>query len=225
MGGQWNATYTVEPGVHVAKFYTDLTTGSNPNIDGAAAWNNGYYHDFYLPTDTNYLAFEPYFTNIVSGKVQLENWTTPMTARPVVFSLYDVWSNTHMLTWNDTILGSDGSFTKNTYETRLYPRLFALVAKPKGGLARKVTFDGNHTTGLNFVCENGDITGDNYVGTDDYLILNDYFDWNSTDAGWNTVGPNGFAPVDADLNGNGAVTTDDYLIVNANFDKFGDSYP
>ena len=222
--GVLHATYVVEPGVHVLKFYSDMTTGSSPNIDGSVTWDNKYFKTFGVPTDTNYVVFEPYHTSKVAGKVQLENWTKPMSARQTVFSLYDIWGNSHMVTWSDSILGADGSFSKNVAPLLLFQRPYALIAKPKGGLAKRVDFVGDQATGLNFVCENGDITGDNYIGTDDYLVLNDYFDWNSGDAGWSTVGPNGFAPVDADLNGNNAVTTDDYLILNANFDKAGDTF-
>lgn len=60
---------------------------------------------------------------------------------------------------------------------------------------------------------NGDCNGDNYIGTDDYLILNDAFDTSLGDAGFDSR---------ADLNGDGYVGTDDYLILNENFDLSGD---
>lgn len=71
--------------------------------------------------------------------------------------------------------------------------------------------DGNVV--YHFSLLNGDCNGDNYIGTDDYLILNAAFD--------TSVGDAGFDPR-ADLNGDGYVGTDDYLILNENFDKSGD---
>lgn len=59
----------------------------------------------------------------------------------------------------------------------------------------------------------GDLNGDNYIGSDDYLILNNTFD--------KGVGDSGYDPR-ADINGDDYVGTDDYLILNQNFDKTGD---
>ena len=59
----------------------------------------------------------------------------------------------------------------------------------------------------------GDLNGDNYIGSDDYLILNNSFD--------KAVGDPGYDPR-ADINGDEYVGTDDYLIINQNFDKTGD---
>lgn len=64
-----------------------------------------------------------------------------------------------------------------------------------------------------FSLKNGDCNGDNYVGTDDYLILNAAFD---TSLGDPTYHPR------ADLNGDEYVGTDDYLILNTNFDLSGE---
>lgn len=60
---------------------------------------------------------------------------------------------------------------------------------------------------------NGDVNGDDYIGTDDYLLLNIAFDSSTGDAKFN---PN------ADLTGDGYIGTDDYLVINANFDTHGD---
>ena len=60
---------------------------------------------------------------------------------------------------------------------------------------------------------NGDVTEDNYVGTNDYLRINNAFDRFYGDAGYD---------FNADLNGDSYVGTDDYLILNANFDLTGD---
>jgi len=63
---------------------------------------------------------------------------------------------------------------------------------------------------------NGDINGDNYIGTNDYLRLNSSFDRSMGESGFDT---------DADLNGDSYVGTDDYLILNQNFDLSGDELP
>lgn len=59
---------------------------------------------------------------------------------------------------------------------------------------------------------NGDCDGSNYVGTDDYLILNQAFDTSLGEAGFDAR---------ADLDGSESVGTDDYLILNKNFDTGG----
>lgn len=60
---------------------------------------------------------------------------------------------------------------------------------------------------------NGDIDGDNYVGTDDYLLLSAAFDSKPNDADWLAA---------ADLDGDDYVGTNDYLILSHAFDTYGD---
>ncbi len=67
----------------------------------------------------------------------------------------------------------------------------------------------------------GDVDEDNEITIFDYIILSEYFDRDSSQAGWNTVGANGFAPSDADLDGDGAVTIFDYLLISENFGLTG----
>lgn len=64
-----------------------------------------------------------------------------------------------------------------------------------------------------FSLKNGDCDGNNFIGTDDYLILNGAFDLSIGDAGYDSR---------ADLNGDHYVGTDDYLILNGNFDESGE---
>lgn len=59
----------------------------------------------------------------------------------------------------------------------------------------------------------GDINQDNYIGTDDYLVLNASFDSTEADPEFDAR---------ADLTGDKYVGTDDYLILNSNFDTPGD---
>lgn len=65
---------------------------------------------------------------------------------------------------------------------------------------------------LNLTLLNGDCDGNNYVSTDDYLILNTAFDEHSGDPKFD---------VRADLNRDGYIGTDDYLLINKNFDLSG----
>lgn len=65
----------------------------------------------------------------------------------------------------------------------------------------------------NFSLLNGDCDGDNYVSTDDYLILSNAFDTIVGDELYDERG---------DLDGTGYVNTDDYLILSDNFDIYGD---
>lgn len=60
---------------------------------------------------------------------------------------------------------------------------------------------------------NGDADGDNYIGSDDYLLLNMAFDTVFGDIRYN---------LNVDFNGDGYIGTDDYLILSRNFDKQGD---
>ncbi|MEI7985847.1 MAG: S8 family serine peptidase [Armatimonadota bacterium] len=61
---------------------------------------------------------------------------------------------------------------------------------------------------------NGDINGDNVIGTADFNLLRTAFGSNSSSANWN---PN------ADLNGDGVVGTADFNILRTNFGQIGDN--
>ncbi len=98
--------------------------------------------------------------------------------------------------------------------------------KGKHWLAKKYTnvnLNSGGISGLTFSLLNGDIDGDNTITVFDYSVLSDYFDRNSSQAGWTTVGVNGFAPVDADLDGDEAITVFDYSYISNNFDLLGDA--
>lgn len=77
----------------------------------------------------------------------------------------------------------------------------------------EVNFTGAPLSIPGFVMTNGDCDGDNYIGTDDYLILNQSFDRTFEETGYDDR---------ADLDGDGYVGTDDYLLFNAGFDMQGD---
>lgn len=104
-----------------------------------------------------------------------------------------------------------------------------LVVKPRGYLSRKVDLDlgtisssgavvktfyshpGNDPLSLQFLA--GDCDNDDFITTDDYLILSDSFDTSTGDPGFDAR---------ADIDGNGSITTDDYLILSTNFDLSGE---
>ena len=67
-------------------------------------------------------------------------------------------------------------------------------------------------SGLSVNLINGDCNGDNFIGTDDYLIVNNSFDKSTGETGFDAR---------ADLDQDGYVGTNDYLILNANFDTAG----
>ena len=60
---------------------------------------------------------------------------------------------------------------------------------------------------------NGDCDRDNYIGTNDYLVLNATFDKWAGEPGFDDRG---------DLDGDGYAGSDDYLILSKNFDTYGD---
>lgn len=89
--------------------------------------------------------------------------------------------------------------------------------KPKQCISRVVNgvASGGVVTLANVPRVPGDCNGDNFVGTDDYLILNSAYD--------SSEGEPGFDPR-ADLDGDGYVGTDDYLIFNGEFDSTGETF-
>ena len=72
---------------------------------------------------------------------------------------------------------------------------------------------GAGTTNVNFSLINGNCDGNDFINTDDYLILSSAFDTALGDPGYDAR---------ADLDGNNLINTDDYLILSDNFDSFGD---
>jgi hypothetical protein len=94
---------------------------------------------------------------------------------------------------------------------------FKVWVKSRTHLAKAITANltaGGYAPTVTLI--NGDINGDNYIGTNDYLRINSSFDRSLGDSGFDT---------DADLNGDHYVGTDDYLILNDSFDLSGDDEP
>lgn len=148
-------------------------------------------------------------TRVVSGKVLFDDFVglRPTTAN---FQFRDSGTGALLSTWTSAI-GLDGSFIAKSPGTRTYD----ISLKIDQWLKKTVRVDlaAHDATNVNFRLKNGDCNRDNYVGTDDYLIVNAAFD--------KAMGQPGFDPR-ADLDGDGFIGTNDYLIVSANFDLYGD---
>lgn len=147
----------------------------------------------------------------VSGLVTFEGWTGPQKQRVLVdFQPFGETYRTY---------GHNARVTSGNQLLALAPdagKFFMFVGSPPY-LRKKVLFDASSGSNVGVGTINliaGDLTGDNYVGTDDYLVLNDTFDLSTGD-------PN-FAAV-AEMTGDGYVGTDDYLLLSQNFDTFGDN--
>lgn len=67
----------------------------------------------------------------------------------------------------------------------------------------------------------GDLNDDNTINTDDYLLLDGFFDADQSDNTWNSANAQGVMPSDADLDCDGHIGTNDYLILSDNFDVSG----
>ena len=93
-----------------------------------------------------------------------------------------------------------------------------------GALSKRIpiNFTLNPQSALEVNMKYGDLNQDNYIGTDDYLILSNLMDTTIDDEYWE-YGPDGVPGSWADFNGDLAITTDDYLIFSSNFDLSGDA--
>jgi|GEM_PF-6811117 len=88
------------------------------------------------------------------------------------------------------------------------------IRSPKSlWMAVPITYSPEPIFDLGVTLVNGDCNQDNYIGTDDYLILNDSFDLDEDDPQFDPR---------ADLDMDDYVGTDDYLIISRNFDRSGD---
>lgn len=152
-----------------------------------------------------------YAKGTFSGQVGLNNWL-PKRFPNAVFELVNP-LNGSVLETRNIPLGPFGAFG---FKTNLRGQILLRV-KSSHWLRSVQPFAQNHTDpgthGLAFALINGDCDGDNYIGTDDYLVLNGAFDTLLGDAGYDER---------ADLDGDGYVGTDDYLIFSASFDQSGD---
>ena len=151
----------------------------------------------------------------VTGTVSVPGYIADLDRLPVDFVLVSVrgGTTTHI---SNVKMTSDGSYCFSTAATGR----FRVLARVKGSLWREysdvIYLNSSTYTDVNFELRLGDCNGDNYVGTDEYLIFNSAFDCVPGDEGFD---------LRADLNGDGRVCTDDYMLLNENFDAVGDQAP
>jgi|GEM_PF-3242929 len=173
-------------------FYAETDSGdANPGLDNL----------FLTPADTPISgSFNP-----IGGGVNLKGWNYDVEVRMPGSTAP-----------SDSILGSVGNSGTFSTLTAAPDGTYDLAFKPDRCLRRvipNVVVPDTGVNGLRISVIVGDIDGDNYIGSDDYLDLTASFDKNPGDVGYNPM---------ADLSGDGYVGTDDYIILNRNFDRHGD---
>jgi kexin len=113
---------------------------------------------------------------------------------------------------HDITINEDGSYDiPSTIGAKTYDTVYLRVGHWLRARRDNITVSSSGAL-INWTLTNGDCDGNNYIGTDDYLILNSAFDSGKFDEDWDPR---------ADLTGDGYVGTDDYLVLNKNFDKTG----
>ena len=145
----------------------------------------------------------------ISGKMDLGGFNGNYVAQEVTF---EVFKNGNLAETTKVTMEANGDYTFNTNQTGVVD----VFAKASHWLRKKtagVSLGVSGASNVNISLINGDIDGDNYVGTDDYLILNAAFDSSFPEPEFK------FA---ADLNGDYTIGSDDYLILNQAFDTQGD---
>ena len=149
----------------------------------------------------------------VSGNCTLQGWVGPRPNPGLAIRAVD--SNGNIVAESGGAIAANGSFTveielpaAGNYRLKAYSS--TCLQKDLGSF--NLT-GGSNTNAGSFTLLNGDVTGDNYVGTDDYLQINFAFDSDPSSFRYRAA---------ADLNGDEYVGTDDYLLLNGNFDLSGD---
>lgn len=149
--------------------------------------------------------------NIVKGAISIPGYRGGMSDLAVDFAL--VSSDGESIPIRGVNINPDGTFVFSTAAIGTYH----VLARVQGSLWRSNLGDLHLSSGtfesVNFSLVLGDCSGDNYVGTDDYLIFVSAMDSVSGDSNYDPR---------ADLDGDGSVGTDDYLLLSANFDTYGD---
>lgn len=148
----------------------------------------------------------------ITGKITLEACATVPAGTNATISVYKAGTNA-ILEQYTVPVAADGS-----YSVKVYNRgSLDIYAKTPRNLQKKVTVvnDVDGLSGVNFTnLLGGDANNDNYIGTDDYLILNGAFDTFLGDALYDSR---------ADFKCDNYIGTDDYLVLNGNFDTLGDA--
>lgn len=156
------------------------------------------------------LDYETYISlakGAVNGTATLQGYTASTYGKTMTV---EVWKEGAKVETQSVLVGESGRFAVSPASTGPVILRFQLLT----GLVKSVPVTlGGTIDGLPVLLINGDCNGDNYVGSDDYLILNTAFDTSTGDTNFDSR---------ADLNGDNYVGTDDYLILNQNFDREGD---
>ncbi len=145
----------------------------------------------------------------VEGKITLQDWKIRPAGQKVTFEVRNT-LGVPVEVIKDVELGPHGSYSFSSTLVGTY----ALAVKGLTWLSaiRYPVELGSAAAKVGFTLINGDVDGDDYVGTDDYLRLSQAFDSSVGDGNYDR---------NADLDGDGYVGTDDYLILNKNFDQQG----
>lgn len=153
----------------------------------------------------------------LEGNVTLDEWLPGPGGQSVTVELDGDSDQTANAT-----LDANGNFV---FDVTVPCGTYDVYVKGSHWLRKKVASKFVALAGVNSITvslTNGDIDGDNGVTLLDYDIFSEYFDKTSGDSDWNTVGSNGFRPVDADLDGSNDVGLLDYDVFSNNYDKVGD---
>lgn len=152
------------------------------------------------------------FARVVSGHVNLLDWRASAHKIPVEVAIFPV-AGTVPLQTTTTILDKSGKYS---VAMSLGPGTYDISIKAPNWLRGRicgVPLGETGATGLDISLVNGDCNGDNYIGTDDYILFS---------IAYGTVLGDIAYDYRADLNGDGTVGTDDYLILSSHFDESGD---
>lgn len=151
-------------------------------------------------------------TSQVRGQLMVAGYKGNISGLDVSADFYN--SITHELVGTSRM--SQNSSGNYVVESPLGPGIYDIAVRTKGSLVTRINAVGisyNAGITLPIALTLGDVDEDNYVGTDDYLILNDSFGLASVDPEYDAR---------ADLDGDAQVSTDDYLLINSSFDSYGE---
>lgn len=149
-----------------------------------------------------------YILPSIRGKLTLQDFVGSVSSIPVTVLLRKQGGNT---TYISVGLSSDGSFTLANVASGTYDIAF----KANHWLRKTVkslVVNGN-VSGLTVSLVNGDVNGDNTIGTADYNNMRKAWGSSRASTNWNS---------NADLNGDGNVNMGDYVILKNNWGLSGD---
>lgn len=143
----------------------------------------------------------------ITGHVQLQDFMGNVAARLVAVQFRDP-VNGQVFTTINSALNAQGRFIVDTQIRGSW----VISVRVPGWLSSSATIelDSHGEVEADFSLRNGDITWDNRVDIDDFLVLGAHYEQSP------------LANVRADLNGDGACNVDDFLILAANYEQEGE---